>query len=171
MIGRQHDMDMVSAARRGLSRRAEADSPTDAIAAIVAGCENCLREAGIIGALRFLNGRTRYRYTGLYRAEPPLLRNVQLFDRENPTLNVSGEVKPLQQTYCGIVQETNDTVRIANALDWEVVRHADFLALGNNLAARFRFVNAQFRDSIEVRAADRELRRFAGFDAEWHRND
>lgn len=117
VIGRQHDMDMVSAARRGLSRRAEADTPTDAISAIVAGCENCLRDAGIIGALRFLNGRTRYRYTGLYRAEPPLLRNVQLFDRENPTLNVSGEVKPLQQTYCGIVQETNDKLQIADALE------------------------------------------------------
>lgn len=66
-------------------------------------CARILASDGPIEALRFLNARTRFRFTGIYRAEPPVLRNVYLFDRENPTLNVSGEVCPLEETYCAIV--------------------------------------------------------------------
>lgn len=124
MIGRQHDVDWASTARRESSERSDPAMNPEAVAAIMSGCENSLREAGIIGALRFLNGRTRYRYTGLYHVEPPFLRNVQLFDRENPALNVSGELKPLHETYCAIVRDTNDTVLIADALaDARFVAH------------------------------------------------
>ena len=66
-------------------------------------CADLLTNAGPQSALRFLNARTRFRYTGLYRAEPPLLRNLFLFDRENPALNLSGDVKRLDETYCAIV--------------------------------------------------------------------
>jgi len=116
MIRRQHEVGGASAGGRESSERSHLTVDTDAVAVIMSGCENSLRNAGVMGALRFLNGRTRYRYTGLYHAEPPFLRNVQLFDRENPTLNVSGELKPLHETYCGIVRDTNDTVLIADAL-------------------------------------------------------
>jgi GAF domain-containing protein len=61
-----------------------------------------LRQDGIVAALGWLNARTRFRFTGLYRAEPPVLRNLYLVDRENPTLNVSGEICPLDETYCSI---------------------------------------------------------------------
>ena len=61
-----------------------------------------LRTSGPLAALAWLNARTRFRFTGLYRAEPPVLRNLYLIDRENPTLNVSGEVFPLDETYCAI---------------------------------------------------------------------
>ena len=57
---------------------------------------------GVLAALVWLNARTRFRFTGLYRAEPPLLRNLYLVDRENPALNVSGKVCPLDETYCAI---------------------------------------------------------------------
>ena len=100
-----------------MSEKKEAAIDSDAIALIVWSCEKCLREGGIIDALRFLNQRTRYRYTGVYHVDPPLLRNIYLFDRENPTLNLSGEVKPLYETYCGIVRQTNSTVRFVNALE------------------------------------------------------
>ena len=66
-------------------------------------CARILASGGPVEALRFLNARTRFRFTGIYRVEPPVLRNVHLFDRENPTLNVSGEVCPLEETYCAIV--------------------------------------------------------------------
>jgi GAF domain-containing protein len=56
-----------------------------------------------MAALAFLNARTRFRFTGLYRAEPPLLHNVYLYDRENPTVNGSGEVRAIDDTYCSIV--------------------------------------------------------------------
>lgn len=77
-------------------------SPTASDARVVAQCSLALASGGLLAALRVLNERTRFRFTGVYRAEPPMLRNVELFDRENPTLNVSGESTPLAETYCGI---------------------------------------------------------------------
>ena len=62
-----------------------------------------LASSGPTAALAFLNERTRFRFTGVYRAEPPLLYNVHLYDRENPTLNVSGDVRRLDETYCEFV--------------------------------------------------------------------
>ena len=49
-----------------------------------------LHGRGLHAALGYLNERTRYRFTGLYRADPPLLRNIGLFDRENPDIDASG---------------------------------------------------------------------------------
>lgn len=66
-----------------------------------------LKAAGVIAALEFLNARVRFRHTGVFRPEPPLLRNIRLFDRENPRLNVSGNVIALIDGYCGIVCSTN----------------------------------------------------------------
>lgn len=124
MIGRENDAEFVTTGRRSTAVRPGSATHTEGIAAVVSGCEKQLREAGIIGALRFLNERTRYRYTGLYHTDPPMLHNVQLFDRENPTLNVSGDSKPLHETFCGIVRDANDTVLITDALaDARYVTH------------------------------------------------
>ncbi|MEO9019734.1 MAG: GAF domain-containing protein, partial [Gemmatimonadaceae bacterium] len=65
-----------------------------------------LGAGGMHHALALLNARTRYRFTGVYRAEPPLLRNEFLFDRENPLLALGGDTTELDQTYCGIVVAT-----------------------------------------------------------------
>jgi hypothetical protein len=46
--------------------------------------EQRLQTAGVRGALRFLNGRTRYRFTGIYRFDGQEVQCVALFDRENP---------------------------------------------------------------------------------------
>ena len=56
-----------------------------------------------MATLARLNSRTRFRFTGLYRVAPPYLRNLYLYDRENPNLNVSGEISRLDETYCAIV--------------------------------------------------------------------
>jgi GAF domain-containing protein len=61
-----------------------------------------LADRGLHEALGYLNERTRYRFTGLYRADPPLLRNIGLFDRENPDIDSSGAVSKLDETYCSI---------------------------------------------------------------------
>lgn len=45
-----------------------------------------LRDGGVHASLGFLNARTRHRFTGVYRFEPPMLRSVALFDRENPSV-------------------------------------------------------------------------------------
>jgi GAF domain-containing protein len=62
-----------------------------------------LRRGGASDALALLNARVRFRFTGIYRVEPPVLRNVRLYDRENPTLNVSGTCARLDETFCALV--------------------------------------------------------------------
>ena len=54
-------------------------------------------------ALAFLNARTRFRFTGIYRKDDETLRNVEIFDRENPALRGTGECVLLRETYCGII--------------------------------------------------------------------
>jgi hypothetical protein len=84
-----------------------------------------LRDAGIGRALQYLNARTRYRFTGVYRVEPPLLRNICLFDRENPTLDCSGALRRLDETYCSIVSDTSAPFATADAgRDPRVREHA-----------------------------------------------
>ena len=79
--------------------------------------EQRLQKDGVIGALAFLNHRTRFRFTGLYRVVPPALHNVSLFDRENPALNVSGAVCALDETYCSIVCSSGDALAITDSRD------------------------------------------------------
>lgn len=75
--------------------------------ALARAVERALEERGLAAAIGLLNARTRFRYTGVYRAEPPDLRNLCLYDRENPSLNVSGDVRPIEATYCSIVCATD----------------------------------------------------------------
>ena len=75
--------------------------PTEILARVRAFIE----KSDVESALRYLNGRTRFRFTGIFQVEPPLLRNVRLFDRENPKLNVSGAVAQIDVGYCGIACE------------------------------------------------------------------
>lgn len=74
-----------------------------------------LQESGLHAALALLNARTRFRFSGIYRTEPPLLRNIALYDRENPSLNVSGARCPLDGTFCLLVWETNAPWSVADA--------------------------------------------------------
>lgn len=82
------------------------DEPT-AIDASIAALEFQLVAAGLHGALAFLNGRTRHRYTGTYLFDPPKLRNHCLFDRENPEVRSMNDLL-LRDSYCGIVGEHNE---------------------------------------------------------------
>lgn len=83
-----------------------------------------LSAAGMSQALALLNSRTRYRFTGVFRVEPPLLRNECLFDRENPSLSLGGTVTSLDRTFCGIVASTYAPLLVADAsTDPRVVKH------------------------------------------------
>jgi GAF domain-containing protein len=72
---------------------------------VIETVEGALREGGIHSALAVLNGRTSHRFTGLYGLEPPMLRNLRLFDQENPELEVGAD-SPLRETYCSITGGT-----------------------------------------------------------------
>lgn len=90
------------------------DSRADS-SSIVERVSAFLRRADVDAALRFLNARTRFRFTGVFQVEPPTLRNIRLVDRENPTLNVSGAVADLDIGYCGIACATLVPFQTADA--------------------------------------------------------
>lgn len=75
-----------------------------------------LSSSDLTEVLRFLNQRARFRFTGVYRTDPPLLRNVCLFDRENPSLLLGGDSTPLERTYCGIVSSTRAPFYVEDAI-------------------------------------------------------
>ena len=73
-----------------------------------------LRNGGVGDVLKYLNARTQHRFTGLYRFDGAVLRNVALFDREQPQ-SLRGADSPLRETYCSIVGETQAAVAITDA--------------------------------------------------------
>ena len=84
-----------------------------------------LSSSDLTEVLRFLNQRARFRFTGVYRTDPPLLRNVCLFDRENPELLLGGDSTPLERTYCGIVSSTRSPFYVEDAIsDARLTTHA-----------------------------------------------
>lgn len=106
--------------------------------------EDVLHRTGLHGALRFLNGRTPHRFTGVYRYDGALLRNVSLFDQFNPQ-KLQGDDAPLGNTFCSLVPRFDGALAFAQAsldarlphVDTPVVsycgvqlRDADGVALG-----------------------------------------
>ncbi len=73
-----------------------------------------LRSGGVGDVLEYLNARTQHRFTGLYRFDGAVLRNVALFDREEQQSR-RGADSPLCETYCSIVGETQKSVAITDA--------------------------------------------------------
>lgn len=84
-------------------------------AALLSELERCVADGGWRDALRFLNARTRYRFTGAYRVDPPFLRNISLYDRENPAVRLLGDIHLLRETYCSIVRVTRAPFATADA--------------------------------------------------------
>jgi hypothetical protein len=76
--------------------------------------EDALDRAGLKGALRFLNGRTPHRFTGVYRYDGPMLRNVGLFDQFNPEQG-QGDDAPIGNTFCSLLPQFNGALAFAEA--------------------------------------------------------
>jgi GAF domain-containing protein len=68
---------------------------------LIQSLQEVIAQEGVHAALRDLNRRAPHRFTGIYRLDPPMLRTVQLFDRENPALLVGSDA-PMRETYCSI---------------------------------------------------------------------
>ncbi len=66
--------------------------------------ERALAAQGIVGGLRVLNGRAPYRFTGIYRYSPNILRNVCLVDALEPALERGTDVA-LEDAYCPLLSE------------------------------------------------------------------
>lgn len=74
-----------------------------------------LDRSGLHAGLGYLNGRVRFRFTGVYRFEPSALVNACLYDRENPWLDQCGTVLRLPDTYCVIARALGDVFATENA--------------------------------------------------------
>ena len=58
-----------------------------------------LAETDLRSLLKYMNGLTPHRFTGVYRFEPGWVMSVALWDRENPQLEVGENVK-MKESYC-----------------------------------------------------------------------
>ena len=104
---------------------------------------------GMHAALGLLNARTRYRFTGLYRVEPPLLRNLHLFDRENPALEVCGDISLLEDTYCAFPAATGEPFATPDApADARLVAHAARGTVISYVGVPIRGVDGRVRGTL-----------------------
>lgn len=103
--------EALELSHEGSRRKSHAVRGADVVAetrgTIIDEVVSLLSTRGAHGALAFLNDRTRFRFTALYRIEGPVLRNIELFDRENPTLSLGGEICPVEESYCAFVAATS----------------------------------------------------------------
>lgn len=60
---------------------------------------------GLRGALAFLNRRTPHRYTGVFRFDGDMLRNVALVDKWDSSV-LKGDDVPIATAYCAHLQRT-----------------------------------------------------------------
>ena len=72
-------------------------------------------DGGLHGALGFLNARTTYRYTAIYRLDGQMMRNISLYDREGENPTSLAEV-PLGDSFCQFVIRDNG-FNTANSAD------------------------------------------------------
>ena len=61
-----------------------------------------IKSHGLNGALRYLNARTAFRYTAVYRLDGQILRNIHLYDRLGEAPGSLSEV-PLGDSFCQFV--------------------------------------------------------------------
>lgn len=79
----------------------------------VADFERVLHAEGLHAALRFLNSRTPHRFTGVYRYDGEILRNVALFDQFAPDERVGDDV-PMCDAYCAVVGQQQSSLEFAD---------------------------------------------------------
>ncbi len=70
---------------------------------------------GLDAALAYLNSRTDFRYTAIYRLQGGMMRNICLFDRRGEDVSNLTEV-PLGDSFCQFVIR-DDGFRTANSAD------------------------------------------------------
>lgn len=97
--------------RREALRRRPAAAAEDELAVF----RQVLHRSGVHAACALLNARTTHRFTGVYRLETPVLRNVYLYDREQPAVP-RGEDSTARETYCSIVLASGAAFATADSL-------------------------------------------------------
>jgi len=81
---------------------------------LLAKLNRALDEQGVHALLRILNGRTPHRYTGIYRYDPPSLRNVYLVDAFDPQVRKGSDIA-MVDAYCVMVGQQRRSVVFEDA--------------------------------------------------------
>lgn len=89
------------------------DAVPPPLAADLAAFERVLDSDGLIAAMRHLNARTPHRFTGVFRFDGDMLRNVALVDKWLADV-VVGEDVPLAQAYCAHLHSTGEPLLVAD---------------------------------------------------------
>lgn len=77
---------------------------------------------GLYGALRYLNARTPFRYTAVYRLDGQMMRNIHLYDRQGENPTSLAEV-PLGDSFCQFVMRDNGFNTVNSANDARLLGH------------------------------------------------
>jgi hypothetical protein len=85
----------------------------DALAPDVAELGRSIDSGGPRAALAFLNRRTPHRFTGVFRFDGDLLRNLELIDKWDPAVSRCDDV-PVEQAYCAHLQRTGEPLDVAD---------------------------------------------------------
>lgn len=72
-----------------------------------------LQQDGLQSALRYLNARTPHRFTGVFRFDNDMLRNMALIDKWLPQVERGADV-PLEQAYCAHLRRTGEPLEVTD---------------------------------------------------------
>ncbi|GGG33709.1 hypothetical protein [Hymenobacter glacieicola] len=91
-----------------------APCPPPASAPTLDAFTRVLHQDGVHAALRYLNRYTPHRYTGIYRFEGSLSRNLLLVDRYDARVQQGTDV-PLAEAFCSLVGRQQASLQLWNA--------------------------------------------------------
>lgn len=92
-------------------RSNETSSVPAPLAADLEAFSQRLAQDGLRSALLYLNGRTPHRYTGVFRFDGDMLRNVALVDKWDSTVDHGDDV-PLAAAYCAHLHRTGEPLEV-----------------------------------------------------------
>lgn len=98
---------------RAWAERLLAEPPTTTTLATL---KAVLATGGLREAVKFLNRRTKHRFTSLYQFDGPALRKVTFYDREHPDLDHCEEI-PVEASYCVFVREKGQPFVVEDSRD------------------------------------------------------
>jgi hypothetical protein len=81
-----------------------------------------LQNGGLHGALAFLNSRTSFRYTAVYRLDGQMMRNICLYDRRGEDALALSEI-PLGDSFCQFVMRDNGFSTADSSQDERLLGH------------------------------------------------
>jgi GAF domain-containing protein len=104
-------------------------SQSEQLALIAKAFAPALQQNDLYDLLQYLNARTDYRFTGVYRFEPGWVISIALFDRKAPHVRVGVDVK-MKESYCWLtglggmyeIEDASEDARLDGHAAREAVR-------------------------------------------------